>query len=258
MQYSAGMVIDHLWSAHMPAPADAPPWLAGAHNDFARRMLDLERPFPCHFGVQGQLAGQTWFSAVDRDDPEWSIDTLAGALATYRELAWQGPKRQSLVVFVGPPEHAPDLGRDTARFWGVLDRLSALDVAGWPPGQPRDVLDPAWQWCFDGEPWFVFGCSAAYTRRRSRNVGPCLALVFQVRRVFDGLSGSSIAGRAAKQRVRAALDHYDDIPVHPHLGDPMHSSTFKWRQYMIPDDQAILDERSCPFGLSDGTGPAPS
>jgi len=240
-----------LWSvdtcAREPVSAGAPVWLADAQRDLARRLLDPDPGYPCHFGVAGQVTGHTWITAVQPDDPQWSIDALAGTLRAYRRIAWQGAKRQSLVVFAGPPRARADLAEDTARFWALLGELTARDQAGWPADRPRDVRDPAWQWCFAGEAWFVFGASPAYLRRRSRNLGPCLALVFQTRRVFDGLAGSTVAGRAAKRRVRAALEGYDQAPIHPHLGDPMHSSTFKWRQYMLPDDESVTDELACPF-----------
>lgn len=224
-----------------------PAWLLEAHRVFARRLLQTEPPYPCHFGVQGQLAGHNWFTALDGTAMGWGMSDLAGTICDFRRRAWRGPKRQSLIVFVGPPEPTPDLERDTGRFWSVLQDLSTLDEIPWPPAYTQDTRDPRWQWCFAGEPWFVFGCSPAHRRRRSRDVGPCLTLVFQVRRVFEGLSGTSEAGRAAKRMVRERLLAYDSVGVHPHLGDPTTSSVFKWRQYMLPDDARISGEEGCPF-----------
>jgi FPC/CPF motif-containing protein YcgG len=177
----------------------------------------------------------------------YGLAVLAATLREFQQVAWRGPKRQSLIVFVGPPDPRPDLDRDTTRFWALMSGLAEADDQPWPQGGTRDEKDPKWQWCFAGEPWFVFAGSPAYRNRRSRNFGPCLTLVFQVHRVFEGLSGSSPAGRAAKARVRERLVDYDTIGPHPHLGDPRHSSEFKWRQYMLPDDEQILPERACPF-----------
>ncbi|MGH8933774.1 MAG: YqcI/YcgG family protein [Egibacteraceae bacterium] len=216
-------------------------WVGPAYEAFADRLLDSA--YPCDFGVRGQRNGHNSFAAVDdRERP----DSLVAALLAFRERAWRGPRRQSLVVFVGPPRPTT-LDQDHERFWALLERLSAHDPAGWPQDVPRDPRHPGWQWCFGGEPWFTFACSPAYSARRSRNVGPCLVVVFQTRRVFEGLSGSTPAGRAAKQRVRASLMAYDAIGPHPHLGDPQHSSTHKWRQYALPDDQRVLATDACPF-----------
>lgn len=247
-----------LWTSRRDGPDpllfDAQSWPLAAYRVFEARVLQPEPAYPCHFGVQGQLSGHTWFTALDEGHPGWTVRDLADTLRAYRERAWRGPKRQSLVVFVGPPDPAPDLDRDTGRFWSLLTQLSTLDDKPWPAGHPQDTRDPGWQWCFAGEPWFVFGCSPAYRARRSRDVGPCLTLVFQVRRVFEGLSGSSPAGKAAKRTVRERLLAYDAVGVHPHLGDPMHSSVHKWRQYMLPDDERILGEAQCPFGAPARTG----
>lgn len=227
---------------------DTPPWdwLAPAYAAFTATVLSAEPDYPCYFGVRGQLDGNNSFAALD-ERAGAAVADLARSLVAFRQRAWSGPKRQSLIVFVGPPRSPVDLDADIARFWGLLAALHRHDPAPWPVDVPADPRDPAWQWCFAGEPWFTFMCSPAYRARRSRNVGPCLAVVFQTRRVFDGLSGSSVAGQAAKARVRARLLAYDAVPPHPHLGDGASSTTHKWRQYALPDDQAELALNACPW-----------
>jgi hypothetical protein len=228
-------------------PAE-PPWLATAYREFTRRLLADGGGYPCHFGVQGQRGGGNWFTAVDEHAPgEHDLDGLADVVREFRHRAWTGPRRQSLVVFVGPPDPAAALDRERERFWAVLSGLSQRDTRPWPADQSTDTADPHWQWCFDGEPWFVFAASPAYRRRRSRNLGPCLVAVLQVRRVFDGLSGSSLAGRAAKARIRHELSVYDEVGPHPHLGDQEASSSYKWRQYVLPDDDEEFAPQGCPF-----------
>nr|CTQ90757.1 hypothetical protein [Kibdelosporangium sp. MJ126-NF4] len=218
-----------------------------ARRDLMARLL-ADEGYPCHFGVRGQKAGNNWYAVVDETaGGAAGVAALAATIREFQRVAWSGPKRQSLIVFAGPPDPRPDLGRDTARFWTLLSALTAADDQPWPENRTRDEKDPQWQWCFAGEPWFVFAGSPAYRARRSRDLGPCLTLVFQVRRVFEGLSGSTPAGQAAKAQVRDGLLRYDTVEPHPHLGDPLHSSVFKWRQYVLPDDQRILPEQGCPF-----------
>lgn len=236
-----------LRSGELGAAGGWPDWFTGAHAKFRDILLD-DAGYPCHFGVNGERAEHNWFAALDASRPGFGVAELAQALRDYYLLARTGPARQSLVVLVGPPDPQPDLERDAARFWQVLSQLSAQDVDPWPAGRPTDSGEPSWQWCFAGQPWFVFGASPAYRDRRSRAVGPCLTLVFQlVERVFEGLSGSSIAGKAAKGQIRRRLADYDTAPAHPHLGDAQYSSTYKWRQYFLPDDDRILPERACPW-----------
>jgi FPC/CPF motif-containing protein YcgG len=224
-----------------------PDWFAGAHAEFRDTLLG-DAGYPCHLGVISERTDQNWFTVLDESRPGLGTGELAGTLNDFVPLARSGPARQSLVVLVGPPRRQPDLAQHTAQFWAVLRQLSRHDPQPWPAGRPLDPGLPDWQWCFAGEPWFVFGASPGFRQRRSRNVGRCLTMVFQlVERVFEGLSGSSAAGQAAKRQIRGRLAHYDLVGPHPHLGDAEHSSVYKWRQYFLPDDNRIFGERACPW-----------
>jgi FPC/CPF motif-containing protein YcgG len=66
-------------------------------------------------------------------------------------------------------------------------------------------------------------------------------------RAFSGLREMSAAGDSVKDRIRQRLRAYDDVDLHPHLGDTSHVPEFRWRQYMLPDDQKLLEPDSCPF-----------
>lgn len=236
-------------SAGPAGPAGWPAWLGQAHAAFTDKVLDPVG-YPCHFGVNSERAGHNWFTACAGPA---DAARLADALRAFVPVASHGPRRQSLIAFVGPPDLAPSLAAHASRFWDLLRRAGAHDDDPWPQDRPRDPAHPHWQWCFAGRPWFVFGTSPAYRRRRSRDVGPCLTMVFQLsERVFEGLSGSTLAGKAAKAQIRGRLAEYDAIGPHPHLGDPLHSSTHKWRQYFLPDDDRLLAEDACPLSRSSG------
>lgn len=238
------------WRALIASPVDGGPpwdWLPGVLTTFDTTVRARRPDYPCYFGTRGQVDGNNWFTVVDERAPGgFDVAALARSLSTYRDRAWTGPKRQSLIVFVGPPEPTAGLDGHTARFWRLLTEISRRDPAPWPSDVPTEPSAPDWQWCFAGEPWFAFMCSPGYQARRSRNVGPCLTLVFQTRRVFDGLSGASHAGQAAKARVREAVLAYDAVPPHPHMGGADGSSVHKWRQYALPDDQRDLPGQ-CPW-----------
>ena len=234
-----------------------PGWFRDVHAGFRHQLL-TPAGYPCHFGANGELADHNWFTACDAGEP--AADLLAASLRAFAVVASTGAKRQSLIAFIGPPGGAPDgapgglagaghsLSDDAARFWDLLGQVGERDQSPWPDGRPQDPGAPDWQWCFGGVPWFVIGFSPGYRSRRSRNLGPCLTMAFQLsERVFDGLSGSTPAGQAAKRQVRDRLASYDAIGPHPHLGDPLHSSTHKWRQYFLPDDNEIADPLACPL-----------
>ncbi|MFF2080303.1 YqcI/YcgG family protein [Kitasatospora sp. NPDC058162] len=240
-----------LWST--PADCSARPsgkavdWLPEVWDILVGKLLDPADDYPCHFGTQGEQRGHNSYTVVDPRHPgEYGVDQLGRTLLEFRERAWSGVKRQTLIAFIGPPEPEADLAAHGARLWDLLNELSALDRAPWPADVPKDTSDPRWQWCFGGEPWFIFAGSPGYRQRRSRNFGPCLTVIFQTRRVFEGLGGSTVAGKAGKKRIRERLLDYDEVPPHPYLGDPLLSSAHKWRQYVLPDDQSV-DSSPCPF-----------
>ncbi|NEE26465.1 YqcI/YcgG family protein [Streptomyces sp. SID7982] len=231
-------------------------WFPEVYREFEDRLLaGGEHAYPCHFGAHGQRLGQNSFSAID-SGPH-AAEVLAQVLRQYRERAWEGPRRQSLVVFAGPPDPHARLADHQAWFWSLLGELMELDSVPWPEDVPRDPRDPHWQWSFSGEPWFVFAASPGYRARRSRDLGPCLTMIFQVNRVFKGMGGATPAGWAAKERVRAQLTRYDTIPPHPDLGDKESSVLHKWRQYALPDDDSLPPRDGCPLrGLSRSSGPS--
>jgi hypothetical protein len=234
-----------LRSSQVETATGWPDWFAGAHAEFRDILL---AGHPCHFGVAGERGDQNWYTALDESQQGLGVAELAETLADFGTLARTGPAKQSLVVLVGPPRRQAELAQHSAQFWAVLRQLSRHDVQRWPVGRPIDPQSPDWQWCFAGQRWFVFAASPAYRHRRSRNLGRCLALVFQLSdRVFEGLSGSSPAGQAAKRQIRGRLADYDLASPHPHLGDAGQSSSYKWRQYFLPDDSRAYDERGCPW-----------
>ncbi|MCZ0209499.1 YqcI/YcgG family protein [Streptomyces achromogenes] len=241
-----------LWTAEQMAQADpADPlwsWVVPAFREFDRTLTDESAKFPCLFGVGAQNNGHNSFTALDTRLPHThGVERLAQTLRAFRDKAWTGPRRQSLVVFVGPPAEVPDLDHDRERFWRLLGDLRAHDRSPWPENCPSDPADPKWDWCFAGEPWFTFMCSPAYAARRSRAIGHCLTVIFQTRRIFEGLAGNTPAGRKAKQNVRDRLAGYEELPPHPHLGSAERQVDYKWRQYFLPDDLTEFPVDACPY-----------
>lgn len=230
-------------------PSPAWGWLGPAYDAFDSILGSRAPDYPCHFGVEGQLRGLNRFASVDRrEDRDRGLDGLARALLAFLELVEAGePRRRSLVVFDGPPRVGLGLAAYEARFWELLSGLRRRDPRPWPDGVPADTAAPGWQWCFGGERWFVFGGCPAYRDRASRALGPCLVLVFQTHHVFAGIGGETAAGRAAKRTIRRRLRAYDRTGPNPALGDPLHSSAFKWRQYFLPDDDSLRPPEACPL-----------
>jgi uncharacterized protein len=237
-------------------PDACPDWVRRAYGEFHARLTDGD-DYPCHFGVQAQRSGHNRFAAVARDPGRADAEALGRALLSYAERSRSGPRRQSFVVFAGPPppeDASGPGGDDDACFWRILSALSSVDPAPWPAGYSQDTKDPDWQWCFGGQPWFVFAGSPTNSVRRSRNFGGCLALVFQTMRVFEGLLDSKRSWHAAKDRIRASLERYDTLPIHPHFGALTDEASYRWRYAVLPDDQRVAPAEGCPFQHAPGAG----
>lgn len=238
-------------------PDGLPDWVRRAYGEFHARLTDTD-DYPCHFGVQAQRSGHNWFAAVARDPGRADAEALGRALLSYAERSRSGPRRQSFVIFAGPPsspsaEDGSGSGATAAAcFWRILSALSSIDPAPWPAGYSQDTKDPDWQWCFGGAPWFVFAGSPANAVRRSRDFGGCLVLVFQTMRVFEGLLDTKRSWHAAKDRIRASLERYDTLPIHPHFGALTDEASYRWRYAVLPDDQQVAPAEGCPFQRAPG------
>jgi uncharacterized protein len=231
-----------------------PGWVLQGHAALTAAFARPDPPYPCYFGVEGESAGSNFYTYVEAGSEDASVERLAATLEAFLASSRRSTERRSLLAFFGPPEPGLALADYRARFWDVLSELTALDRHPWPRNVPRDPEDPDWNVCFAGERLFVFGCCPAYRRRRSRNLGPCLVVVLQSRRIFHGIEGTTRAGRAAKERIRLRLLGYDDVPPYSELGPADRPSFSKWRQYFPNDDDEPV-AGPCPFVPPDSAEP---
>jgi FPC/CPF motif-containing protein YcgG len=170
-------------------------------------------------------------------------------LRAFVEHSRAHPKHRGvLIVFYEPDGRRRTLAEDEERFWELLDWLHEHDPEPWPADVPTDPSDPHWEYCFAGDPMFVFPCSPAYRLRRSRRMGPYYMVCFQPRRVFYGVESGSPAGQRARERIWQRVRDWDPVEPHPKLehmayGDP---EMREWKQYVLPDENTPL-RASCPF-----------
>ncbi|MCL6444170.1 MAG: YqcI/YcgG family protein [Alicyclobacillus sp.] len=221
---------------------EVPEWLSREYAVFRSKVLDDE--FPCYFGTAAERTGHLRYTYVDED---WSYLPLT--LSTFLELSRSHPEtRHALVLFVKPETPKQSLDYYNKQFWSILQWLHDNDPVPWPKEIPIDPEDPHWEFCFDGEPMFVFSSAPAYKQRKSRNLGECLVLLFQPRRVFHGIEGGTVAGTIARQKIRDRMLKYDGMPHHPDMGSYGDPSSFEWKQYFLPDDNTPV-KRKCPLHL---------
>lgn len=229
-----------------------PDWLVREHRLFAQRLLD--RDYPCYFGTSAEKRGELRYGYTEGD-----VGHLPVLLREFLALSRSRPKvRHALALFFAPEEVERPLSYYRGRFWETLGFLHGEDGKPWPEGRPSDPEDPDWEFCFDGEPMFVFASAPAYRDRASRNMGDCLILLFQPRRVFDGIEGGTPAGTRTREIIRQRMREWDGMEYHPDMGSYGDPSSYEWKQYFLPDDNLPV-AGECPFrstGRGRGTGSA--
>jgi FPC/CPF motif-containing protein YcgG len=218
-----------------------PNWVVEEYNTFHTTVTD--QTFPCYFGMTAEKKGELRYSFIHHED--WS--NLPRALEEFIKL-FDAPKltRHGLFVFVEPEKEERTLDYYRDYFWDILKYLHNTDDQPWPENIPQDPDHHLWAFSFANEPFFVFGNAPAYKQRKTRDLGNCLVLGFQPRRIFEGLEGTSKGGVMSREKVRERVEKWDQLPKHPnisHYGDPEHR---EWKQYFIGDDAKPI-EGKCPF-----------
>ncbi len=225
-----------------------PGW-ASRHMDELRATVSnpAPPPYPCHFASAAEHVGGNHYGHVDlTGERAAEVGRLAQELAEYLlTVRARGAYRRATYLCAVGPTGGATLAQDQAAFWALLGDLHAVDTRPWPSSVPENPDDPGWVFCLGGEQIFPFALSPRYVTRRSRRVGVVLTVCFQSVAVFDGISGSTDAGRRAKAKVRQALTAYEDAPLVAAMGDGLSSTAAKWRQY-FPDDDGTSPGR-CPM-----------
>lgn len=190
-----------------------PRWMVEEHSRFAERLL--APGYPCYFGASAENRGELRYGYIEGED----LSDVPPLLREFLELSRANPKiRHALALFFSPELDKRPLSYYEHQFWETLRFLHNADEVAWPSDRPSDPKHPRWEFCFNGEPMFVFASAPAYHRRDSRNMGNSLVLLFQPRRVFDGIEGGTLAGTRAREIIRARMETWDGMEVHPDMG----------------------------------------
>jgi len=219
-----------------------PTWLMSEYRHFVE--VVSREDFPCHFGTVAQLHGELRYSFVEGQD----VSRVPATLEKFLELSRARPQaKHNLTLFFEPEHEEKSFEYYRDRMWEILGYLHRHDRASWPSSIPQDPDEPAWEFCFGGEPFFLFAGSPAYKRRKSRNYGSSFILLFQPKRVFQGLDNDSPAGIKARRAIRGRLQVWDGITrFHPDMHDFGQTVGDRWKQYMFSDDDTAA-VGGCPF-----------
>ncbi|WP_027410021.1 YqcI/YcgG family protein [Anoxybacteroides tepidamans] len=223
-----------------------PLWQREALEMFEAKMRDKNEPFPCVPATQGFYLNHFRYGFVGNPREASAIEELAALMTEFTKNSRQFGKYTSLIIFF---ETSSDDFRSLTveqfeqLFWDVLNRLHQFDESAWPSHIPQDPHHPLWEFCFHGEPYFVFCATPAHAKRKSRSFPYCM-LAITPRWVLQQFRASPSAAKVQAE-IRKRLERYDSIPAHPHLNSYGHDENYEWLQYFLRDDQTSLSK--CPF-----------
>jgi FPC/CPF motif-containing protein YcgG len=218
-----------------------PAWLMDAYATYHTNIVD--RGYPCYFGSQAERNGALYYSYVSGAQ----IDHLPATLQTFLGVCANISRdKNNLVVFFEPDTSPATHSQHRAAFWDTLQYLRAHDPTPSSLSYQIDPSDPFWEFPFAGSLFFVIGISPSYRFHRSRNLGPCMMMVFQPREVFQDSTTANEISAGARNIIRNRVHLWDGIPAHPDLNIYGHPGNLEWIQYFISDDNSRETGR-CPL-----------
>jgi len=223
-----------------------PLWQQSAYIDFAAMVADEANTFPCIPARKGFLSNHLRYSFIGDPREEQSIKTLALCLKEYNKHCQTFGNYTTHTIFFKTPNDMStfDVADYNNLFWSVLNNLTKFDEIDWPKEIPTNPSHNEWEFCFNGEPYFVSCATPAHKIRKSRHFSTLL-MAFQPRWIFEEINDSTAFGRKLKKLIRQRINEYDDIPAHPDLKWYGQKGSNEWKQYFLSDDNDSPSK--CPF-----------
>lgn len=197
---------------------------SGLMKEFETVVLD--QSFPCFFATSAHKRDELLFAVVSEVDDLPRLEQLMDSVASHIN---EVDNDQVFVLWVtGESSHSLDGDERIAiRFLQNLSDISNRDT-----GRADRALDSSSSWNFrykEIEQFLNFSTSN-HKKRMSRNLGAPLTIVLQEQATFTRLDAS---GGNFRDRIRARVEDYDDIPLSPHLGT--HGDKPELYQYFLGD-----------------------
>jgi uncharacterized protein len=222
-------------------------WEKTALEKFSAKMSDKEKPFPCIPATIGFTQNKLRYSFIGDPREPSSIYELAESLSSYTQVSREIGHYTSLIVFYETPEDMKEMfsvENYEQLFWVHLSGLRMIDPIDWPEDMPSDPHDPVWEFCYNGEKYFMYCATPAHKNRKSRQFD-VMMLAITPRWVLQEFNRSPKFARCIKKQVRNRLKNYDSGPIHPDLNTYGSDNNFEWRQYFLRDDDSSLSK--CPY-----------
>ncbi|ACX67826.1 YqcI/YcgG family protein [Paenibacillus sp. FSL H8-0457] len=222
-------------------------WQREANVKLTEKMTDRSAKFPCIPAVQGHALNHFRYGFINRGESQEAAGQLAALLHEFGLGSRGFGPYTSLVVFINT-EH----GRDSLEgveyyerlFWQLLSRTTEYDTEPWPADLPGEPDDHLWEFCYAGEPYFVYCGTPAHELRQSRYF-PYMMLAFTPRWVLKQFNARARQAEHTKVLIRKRLTEYDPVPPHPDLKFYGAEDNYEWKQYFLRDNEESLSK--CPF-----------
>jgi FPC/CPF motif-containing protein YcgG len=196
--------------------------------------------YPCFFGQTAELRGEMFYTFVTQG----ALHEMATSMRQFVHLIGTSKyARCSLVAFFEPDRNLTSHSEFVNRFWQTLQFLHDHDSR---QAAERGPDDPLWEFSYEGCEMFAVGTSPTYRLRRSRNLGPGMAIIFQPRTLFIDPATSQPISAEVRHRIHKRMIDYDGMSVHPDIGFYGHATNREWKQYALPDDNSP-ETGHCPF-----------
>jgi FPC/CPF motif-containing protein YcgG len=218
-----------------------PCWLVESYAVF-RTNVDDDR-YPCYFASEAERKGMLFYAFVNHGDIEHLPATLATFVDRCKNLRRD---RNNLVVFFEPSTTPLTHEEYRTAFWDTLLFLQNKNPKPAKMSSDNDLSDPFWEFPFADNHFFVVGISPSHHRRRSRNLGPGMIIVFQPREIFlDYATGREICAEA-RTNIQQRVERWDGVPPPPDLNVYGHAGNREWAQYFVSDEHESATG-SCPL-----------
>ncbi|WP_462412474.1 YqcI/YcgG family protein [Neobacillus sp. Marseille-QA0830] len=222
-------------------------WEKSILASFEAKMTDKKKPFPCIPATIGFSMNQLRYGFISDPRDDSSIIELGELLERFTKEAKGFGPYTSLIIFYHVPEEVKEdytVEEFEQLFWKQLAGLSSIDGMEWPEDIPNDPHDPVWEFCFQGEKYFMYCATPAHENRQSRHFDT-MVLAITPRWVLKQFNKNESFAKNIKKQIRNRLSDYDSIPIHPDLNSYGSDDNFEWRQYFLRDDDTSLSK--CPY-----------
>lgn len=219
-------------------------WKKEACRRFAAKMTDREARFPCIPATRAFALGHLRYGFAPSPWHDSAGPELAQIIAEYGRASRAFGDYSSLIVFFEAEENVREVLAYEDVFWNLLNQVSRLDRTPWPEDIPEDPEQALWEFCYDGERYFVYCGTPAHTSRQSRSF-PYFMLALTPRWVLDQWNAYPEKAAEIAPRIRARLAAYDTAPAHPELKPYGSQGNLEYKQYFLRDDDT--SPAGCPF-----------